>query len=151
MMASVSPDVKGLFEQVVLPGAPMAIPEAAYVAARDVHRPAMQRLFADTFRQHGVEAILFPTTMIPATLIGEAETVTIGGSAVPFMTAISRNIAPGSTAGLPGLVLPTGMTRGAGLPVSLELDGPAGEDRRLLAIGMAVEVLLGRPTTPALA
>ena len=43
---------------------------------------------------------------------------------------VARNIDPGSTAGLPGLVLPAGMTSG-GLPVALEFDGPAGSDRAL--------------------
>jgi mandelamide amidase len=31
----------------------------------------------------------------------------------------------------------------------MELDGPAGSDRRLVAIGLAVEVLLGRLPPPA--
>jgi len=44
---------------------------------------------------------------------------------------MARNIAPGSTAGLPGLVLPAGMTAN-GLPVALEFDGPSGADRRML-------------------
>ena len=148
MMASVSPDVKAIFERFVLPGAPEGVPEAVYVAARDVHRPAMQRMFADLFARRGVSAILFPTTMTPATLIGQAETVVIGGARVPFQTAIARNIAPGSTAGLPGLVLPAGLTRDTGLPVGIELDGPAGADRNLLAIGLAIEAVLGRPPAP---
>jgi mandelamide amidase len=35
-----------------------------------------------------------------------------------------------------------GLTPTSGLPVSLELDGPAGADRRLLGIGAAIEALL---------
>ena len=34
------------------------------------------------------------------------------------------------------------------LPVGLELDGPAGSDRRLLAIGMAMEKVFGRLPPP---
>ena len=51
-------------------------------------------------------------------------------------------------AGIPGLAMPAGMSR-AGLPVGVELDGPLGSDRRLLAIGMAFEAVLGRVAAPA--
>lgn len=158
LVESVSPDVKAVFERFVMPGAPLTIPEAAYAAARDVHRPALQRLFADYFAQQGVAAMLFPATMTPATLIGEDETVMIGGVAIPFQTAIARNISPGSTVGLPGLVLPTGLTRDTRLPLALELDGPAGCDRSLLSLGLAIRALMppmpgpdlaGRPTSLA--
>ena len=151
MMAKVSPDVKAVFERFVIPGAPGAIPEPVYAAARDVHRPAMQRLFADYFARHGVAALLFPATMTPATRIGEAETVLIGGARVPFDVAVGRNIAPGSTAGLPGLVLPAGLTRDTRLPIGIELDGPTGADRALLGVGLTVERLLGPLSSPALA
>jgi Asp-tRNA(Asn)/Glu-tRNA(Gln) amidotransferase A subunit family amidase len=148
LVAGTSPDVKAVFEQFVLPGAPHAVSEADYMAARDVHRPAMRRLFADAFARHGVAGLLFPATMTAATPIGQAETVTIGGARVPFATAIARNIAPGGTAGLPGLVLPAGLTRDTRLPVALELDGPAGTDRDLLAVGMAIETVLGALPAP---
>lgn len=140
VLVRLSPDVKVLMERFG-PGGPMAVSQEAYVDARDVHRPAMQRLLAEYFSQHRLSAMLFPATMTPATPIGEAETVQIAGRSVPFATAIARNITPGSTVGLPGLVIPGGLTR-AGLPVGVELDGPAGADRQLLAIGLAVQAAL---------
>ncbi|MGA2842311.1 MAG: amidase, partial [Steroidobacteraceae bacterium] len=51
------------------------------------------------------------------------------------------------TAGLPGLVLPAGLTPG-GLPVALEFDGPAGSDRALLSVGMSLERALGALPAP---
>jgi mandelamide amidase len=60
---------------------------------------------------------------------------------------MSRNIAPGSTAGIPGLVAPAGLTRD-GLPVGIELDAPQGTDRGLLALGRAVEGILGKVPAP---
>jgi len=60
---------------------------------------------------------------------------------------VARNIAPGSTAGLPGLVLPAGMTAG-GLPIALEFDGPEGSDRSLLGLGLSVERVLGALPEP---
>jgi mandelamide amidase len=55
-----------------------------------------------------------------------------------------RNTDPGSNASAPGLQLPMGPGPTSRLPLGLELDGPAGSDRRLIAIGMAVEQVLGR-------
>jgi Asp-tRNA(Asn)/Glu-tRNA(Gln) amidotransferase A subunit family amidase len=111
----------------------------------------MQRLFAAYFAQHGVAAMLFPATMTAATLIGEDETVMIGGAAIPFQTAIARNISPGSTVGLPGLVLPTGLSRDNRLPLALELDGPFGRDRSLLSVGLAIRALTPPMPPPDLA
>ena len=68
-------------------------------------------------------------------------------SELPFARAVARNIAPGSTAGIPGLVLPVGLTAG-GLPVALEFDAPAGSDRALLSIGASLEQALGRVAPP---
>jgi mandelamide amidase len=150
LMEQVSPDVKAIWERFVLPGAPMAVSEAAYAAARDVHRPAMQRLLAETLARHSLAAFVFPATMVAATPIGQDQTVMIAGAPVPFATAVARNISPGSTAGLPGLVLPAGLTRTTRLPVALELDGPAGGDRGLLGVGMAVEAALGPLPAPSI-
>ena len=46
---------------------------------------------------------------------------------------------PASLAGLPALTLPTGCDA-AGLPLSLQLVGPAGSEARLLAVGRQVEL-----------
>lgn len=42
----------------------------------------------------------------------------------------------------------SGSLTASGLPAGLEFDGPVGSDERLLAIGMAVEALLGRLPAP---
>jgi mandelamide amidase len=144
-----SPDVKALFQRFIVKGAPGAISEAVYAQARDVGRPAMQAMLAESFAKTGAAAMFFPATMTPATKIGEADQVEIAGKRVAFSQAVSRNISPGSTAGLPGVILPGGLTNG-GLPVGLELDGPAGSDRRLLAIGAAVQRLLSPMPAPTI-
>ena len=59
----------------------------------------------------------------------------------------SRTPIRAATRGSPGLSVPIGRTA-AGLPVGLELDGPAGSDRRLLGIGLALETLFGRLPAP---
>jgi mandelamide amidase len=145
VVALASPDVQALFALFEV-GSSGFITEAVYEAARDTYLPRLRRTFHDYFAGTGVAAVVFPVTMAPATLIGEDE-VTIGNQQVSFLTAISRNIAPGSTAGLPGLVLPAGLTK-SGLPVALEFDGPAGTDRALLALGLSVEAVLGHLPPP---
>ena len=142
-----SPDIRATFQSDVLPGGAGFVSEDVYAAARDVHLPVLRRLYADYFARTGVAAMAFPATMVPATPIGADETVSIGGRSVPFATAVARNIAPGSTAGLPGLVLPIGLSSG-GLPVALELDGAAGTDRALLAVGLSAAQALGPTPAP---
>jgi mandelamide amidase len=149
LFEKVSPDVKREFELYALPGAKLGVSEEAYRAALDTERPALQEELRRYFQDNDVMAILFPTTLVPALPIGQDAEVSIGGEKVSFATAMSRNIAPGSTAGIPGLVVPAGLTRD-GLPVAIELDAPEGADRNLLALGLAVEKVLGHLPPPRL-
>ncbi len=149
LIARASPDIRAMFASDVLPGGPHAVSEAAYLAARDRHRPALRRLFDETFARTGIAALVFPATLVPAPRIGEEVTVRAGDRSLPFDTAMARNVAPGSTAGLPGLVLPAGLTA-AGLPVAIEFDGAAGTDLALLALGLDLEAALDAlPAPPA--
>jgi mandelamide amidase len=142
-----SKDVKGTYEALVLPRklpAPGGTVDAApaYRAAMDQARPALLRHFADTFQKHGIDALLAPTTPHVAVAQGPE------ASALPTFLLFIRNTDPGSNAGIPGLTVPAGLGPGTGLPVGLSLDGPRGSDQRLLAIGMAIENVLGRTPPP---
>jgi mandelamide amidase len=123
------------------------VSDEVYAQARDVHRPALQQAFEACFRATGAAAIVYPTTLVPATPIGQDQEVEIGGKKMPFRTAMSRNVAPASCAGLPGLVLCAGLTRD-GLPVGIEFAGAADSDRDLLALGRTLESVIGRPPAP---
>jgi indoleacetamide hydrolase len=149
LVAQASPDIQRVFRSDVLPGGVNFVTEAHYAAARDQYLPALRRLYADYFARAGVAAMVFPTTLVPAPRIGEETSVDVGGRPLPFDTAVARNIAPGSTAGLPGLVLPVGLTH-TGLPVAIEFDAPAGADRALLALGLSAERALGTLPAPRL-
>jgi mandelamide amidase len=138
-----SPDVKGLLQSLHGAG---AIPEAAYRQALDVLRPQLQAAYRDHFAKEGVAAVLFPTTPLPAAPIGEDETVSLNGERVPTFFTFIRNTSPGSVAGIPGISVPAAVTA-SGLPLGLELDGPAGSDAALLALAEAVETVL--PEVPA--
>lgn len=128
-----SPDVRALYDGVV--GA--KISNAAYVEALDRTRPRLQVIFDDCFRQNGLSALLFPATPYPATPIGQ-EVVKLNNADSSVHVAFFHNANPGSAIGMPGLVMPAGMTS-AGLPVGMELDGRAGSDRLLLSLGRALE------------
>jgi indoleacetamide hydrolase len=148
LVAQASPDIQRVFRSDVLPGGANFVAEPAYAAARDRYLPALRNLYLDYFARTHVAAMVFPTTLVPPPRIGEETTVMVRGRQLPFETAVARNIAPGSTAGLPGLVLPVGLTQ-EGLPVAIEFDAPAGADRALLALGLRLERALGPPPIPS--
>ncbi len=108
-------------------------------------RARLQSMYAGAFAESAVDALVFPTTPAVAARIGEDDFFSLGGRMLPTFPTFIRNTDPGSNAGLPGLSLPLGLV--SGLPVGLALDGPAGSDRRLLAIGAAIEAVL--PPMPA--
>ncbi|WP_454873452.1 indoleacetamide hydrolase [Paraburkholderia xenovorans] len=143
-----SPDVRAIYDDVL-----DDILGERYDAALNYWRPRLQRYMAATFADERLDALLFPTTRLAAVPIDDvngSSTVSIDGSEpIDTMDAFLRNTDPASTSGIPGLSLPAGMTA-SGLPVGLELDGPLGEDRRLLAIGVAFEQLLGPLPAPSI-
>lgn len=144
-----SPDVKGTYQGLViprkLPGPDNTVVDAkpAYDNAMHTARPALQKLYRDAFAQHKLDAFVFPTVpQIPIAANPDA-------SSVPNFFAIIRNTDPGSNAGVPGVQVPIALGASSRLPIGLELDGPAGSDRRLVAIGMAVESVMGRLSPPS--
>ncbi len=144
--SGMSAGLRQRFESSFLPGAAAAIAPEAYarhVNQLDVLRDALQGLFKD----HRVTAMIFPPTMSPPLMIGEDGETIIRGQNVPLRTAMARNAALASCAGMPALVLPAGITHD-GLPVGLEVDMARGEDRQLLALGLSLERALGPIPAP---
>jgi indoleacetamide hydrolase len=144
-----SPDIRAVFKQYVLAGGSDFVTESVYADARDRYLPQLRELYRNYFARARVAALVFPAVRVPPPLIGQETTLDVGGRPVDFEDAVARNIAPGSTAGLPGLVLPAGLTA-QGLPVALEFDGPAGSDRELLTLGLGFEQALGTVAPPRL-
>ncbi len=142
-----SPDVRGIFQMLISADAPGV---AAYANAIEVQRPALRRAYADCFTRHNLQALVFPTTPLPAALIGEDDTVLLAGHRVPTFSTYTRNVGSGSFAGIPGISLPMGLNAD-GLPLGIALDGPLGSDRTLLSIAHMIQALLPTmPTPPAL-
>ena len=147
--AAASPDVKGTYQGLVIPRK-LPTPDnqlidakPAYDAAMKTARPALQQLYAGTFKAHRLDGIVFPTVPHVAMVADAAS------SSVPVFMGVIQNTDPGSNAGVPGVQVPIALGASTRLPVGLEIDGPAGSDRRLLAIGIAVQSLLGRLPPPA--
>lgn len=144
-----SPDVKGTYDGLViprkLPGPNNTLVDAkpAYEAAMKTSRPALVALYGSTFKKHKLDAIAFPT--VPKVAIDANP----DSSNLPNFGLHIQNTDPGGNAGIPGLQVPIALGATSKLPVGLELDGPTGSDRRLLAIGLSLESLFGRLPAPA--
>jgi mandelamide amidase len=148
LMEQASPDIKAAFDLYVFGGAGTPT-EEDFIAARDEYLPALRKTLAEYYRDNDLAAMIFPASQITAPPIGHDTETTLNGKTVPFAPVISRNISPGSTGSLPGIIVPADLNN-EGLPVCLELDGPAGSDRALLGIGLAIENVLGHLPPPTI-
>ena len=138
-----SPDVKSIYEQWVLP-AKLPTPEGVvdveplYQAAVSKGSAALKKHYQTLYDTYAVDALVFPTTTIVAPVACSEV------NAPETFERLIRNTEPGASAGLACIQLPVALGKKSGMPVGLELDAPAGSDRRLLAIGIALESILGR-------
>ena len=143
-----SADVKGTYEGLVLPRK-LPAPDGSFVDAKplydhaiNVARPALQALYQQTFASNKLDAIVFPTT--PRVAIASNPE----SSSLENFGLFIQNTDPGSNAGIPGIQIPIALGATSKLPIGLELDGPAGSDGRLLAIGVALDAVFGRLPAP---
>lgn len=139
-----SPDVVEGFGAVV-DGSP--IDTVQYAALRAMKAEVTNR-FAAVFTDERIDALVFPPVPVTAPPVG-AETLRIGGRTVDLLLATIANETMAPSAGLPAVTVPAGLAAD-GLPVGIELDGPVGSDRRLLAVARLLEQHLGPlPPLPA--
>jgi Asp-tRNA(Asn)/Glu-tRNA(Gln) amidotransferase A subunit family amidase len=142
----VSRDVRAAVEKVA------AGPAPDLLNARGVGRDAICAAYRAVFQQHGIQAVVFPTEVLPPPPIrvgGDdlGAKIDLNGRVVSKSAAISRNTVPAAALGAPALSVPAGLTC-SGLPVALEFDGLFGNDSALLALGMAAETAIGRVPPP---
>jgi mandelamide amidase len=132
-----SPDVQRLMAWVT---GEEAVTEESYQAGLRA-RQQLRQNFDAYFASQKLDAIIFPTTQLPARPIaGSDEAVDLNGAQVPTFPTYVRNTTPASMAALPGISLPAGLTA-AGLPVGMEIDGPEQSDRHLLAVARTLEAI----------
>ncbi len=143
--ATASPDVHGIFAGITGEG---QVSEEAYTAAMRV-REELRQVFREYFSAHDLDAMVFPTTPLPARPIENSRrTVDLNGAQVPTFPTYIHNTDPGSIAALPGISLPVGLTAG-GLPVGIAIDGPENSDRQLLAVAAILEQIFAISARPA--
>jgi mandelamide amidase len=148
LISQMSAPLRLRFEKAFIAGGQNAVPIEHYQAA--IQRTgAIRAAMQDYFRTNQLAALVYPPTLVPALPIGTEGDITIRGLASTVRTAMLRNTVHASCVGMPGLVLPAGMTSD-GLPVGLEVDMLAGEDRELLSLGISVENVLGPIEAPPL-
>jgi mandelamide amidase len=117
--------------------------EEQIIALKD----AAQR-YAAVYRTHNVQAIAFPTVPIVATPLRpggprepRGEFMTIKGKQIEEGRVAVQNVFMAPRFGAPGLSIPVGLNQG--LPVGLELDALPGNDGDVLALGIAVQAIVG--------
>src|SRR5215813_4202719 len=100
------------------------------------------RQFHHAISEAGVDALVAPTTPIAAPLIGE-ESTTINGKDHATRALLLRLNRPANLAGIPAISLPCDVSSN-GLPLGLQLVGPAGADASLIFLAATLEKLLPR-------
>lgn len=140
-----SPDVKRAYEAIAKQN---LVSEERYRQAIEHDRAALQRAFADYYSGHRLDALLVPTCCMTARPIGHDHTVELNGEQVPTFMSFIRNVDPSANAGVPSISIPIGLSI-AGLPIGAMIEGPAGSDRRLLAIAQTLEGVCGPIKPPS--
>jgi aspartyl-tRNA(Asn)/glutamyl-tRNA(Gln) amidotransferase subunit A len=101
------------------------------------HRVQFIHQFVRRMFEEKVDALLVPTTAIPAPVIGEEKT-TVEGKDCTTRALLLRLNRPANLANVPAISLPGGFTD-SGLPVGFQLIGARGAQFRLLSIARAYE------------
>ena len=130
------PDVKGVLGS--LKGTPDAKPVPGYVYAKSVRDDRNKMIAGFEEAMLDVDALLLPTTPLPASKIGEdMETELLGEQVNTFMTFI-KNCDPISVVGYPAITVPAGYSS-TGLPIGLQIVTRPWEEAELLSMAYAFE------------
>jgi aspartyl-tRNA(Asn)/glutamyl-tRNA(Gln) amidotransferase subunit A len=110
------------------------LPATDYIHAQRL-RKRMQSEFARVWSS--VDCLITPTTPNTAPRVGDT-TVKLGGKEEDVRLATTRLVRSLNLLGLPALSIPCGLS-GDGLPVGLQIVGPAFEESLILRVGAAME------------
>jgi aspartyl-tRNA(Asn)/glutamyl-tRNA(Gln) amidotransferase subunit A len=114
-----------------------------YVAAQERRKEATGAWSA-WLAEHRLDALLEPTIPVVAPLRGDGYDHAGTDYALISLTHLW------DWTGFPVAALPSGVGAQTGLPVGVSLIGPAGTDRRIVALGIALQAELGVPEPPGL-
>jgi aspartyl-tRNA(Asn)/glutamyl-tRNA(Gln) amidotransferase subunit A len=122
------PDVLALFDQGRL------LPATDYIHAQRLRRK-LSREFNQLWSE--VDCLIAPTTPNTAPRVGDA-TVRLGGRDEDVRLAATRLVRGINVLGLPALSIPCGLGA-SGLPIGIQIIGPAWEEALILRVGAALE------------
>jgi aspartyl-tRNA(Asn)/glutamyl-tRNA(Gln) amidotransferase subunit A len=108
----------------------------SYLRAMEL-RERFIRSFHDVLANQEIDALVVPTTPIPAPRIGE-ESVTIKGAKYSTRALLLRLNRPANLAGVPAISVPCGLTKN-GLPVGLQFIAARTDELLLLEIAISFE------------
>lgn len=106
-----------------------------YIQAQQIRRK-LSNDFAEVFRK--VDVLITPTLPFLSPGIGD-QTVDINGQSLSFLDEVIRFTGPGNLTGLPALSIPCGISEG--LPIGLQIMGPAFEEEKVLKAAFVIEQL----------
>ncbi|MBZ5724760.1 MAG: Asp-tRNA(Asn)/Glu-tRNA(Gln) amidotransferase GatCAB subunit A [Acidobacteriia bacterium] len=110
------------------------LPAVDYINAQRL-RTRMRRQFAKLWS--AVDCLITPTTPNTAPRIGE-DTIRLGGRDEDVRLASTRLVRGINALGLPALSIPCGLSA-SGLPIGLQIVGPAFDEATILRVGAALE------------
>jgi mandelamide amidase len=133
-----SPDVRAIFRR--LAAGKQGLGDD-YAAAMNDTRPRLQAAYRDIFEEYDIDALVTVSVPVPPPHIGEDHMMVVDGRELDTFDVITHNASMAPVVGSPSLSVPAGLDDD-GLPVGLQFECRPGDDRRLLAIGGAVEASL---------
>jgi aspartyl-tRNA(Asn)/glutamyl-tRNA(Gln) amidotransferase subunit A len=110
------------------------LPAVDYINAQRLRRKMLRQF---ELLWNTVDCVLCPTTPNTAPRIG-ATTIQLGGQEEDVRLATTRLVRGINVLGFPALSIPCGLS-GEGLPIGLQIIGPAFEESAILRIGAALE------------
>ncbi len=130
------PDVKGALGS--QKGTPESKPVPGYVYAKSVREDRNKMISGFKEAMTGLDALLLPTTPLPASKIGEDVETDLEGKKVNTFLTFIRNCDPISVVGYPSISVPAGYSQ-TGLPIGLQIVARPWEEDKLLSMAYAFE------------
>jgi len=130
------PDVKGALGS--QKGTPDSKPVPGHIYARSMREDRRRMISGFEEALSGLDALLLPTTPLPAAPIGDDVETDLQGQKVNTFLTFIRNCDPVSVVGYPAISVPAGYGK-TGLPIGLQIVARPWEDAKLLNMAYAFE------------